>query len=460
MMKPFENNMSEGNVLKKLILFSLPFLASNLIQSLYNVADMLIVGNFSGPDSSASMSGVNIGGQVTFILTNIVFGFCMGATVLIGQYTGAQKREAVQKVIATILTSLIAVAIAITAIMLVLKGPVLELIQTPPESFAESEKYLTVTVSGIIFIFAYNALSAILRGMGDSKRPLYFVAAACVTNVILDMVFVAGFKWGAFGAALATVIAQAMSVFLCAAYMVKRNFQFDFKLSSFRIDREQLALIFKIGLPTSIQNGITSLSFLFLTAIVNTLGVTASAAVGAVGKFNSFVFMPTMAMSASVSTMSAQNIGAGKLDRAVKACKFGILISVAISYTLFAVVQIFPENILSIFGNDRAMIEAGVLYLRSFCFDFLVIPFIFCLNGLFIGGGHTLFTLINSIMSSVLLRIPACYILGVGLELGLGGVGLGAPIASAGALLVIVGFLISGRWKHNVVKNAVTAGEL
>ena len=454
-MKPFENNMSEGNVVKKLILFSLPFLASNLIQSLYNVADMLIVGNFSGGDKAASMSGVNIGGQVTFILTNTVIGFCMGATVLIGQYTGANNREGVKKVIATILTLLIAIACVITVIMLIFKGFILELIQTPPESFAESESYLTVTVLGIIFIFAYNALSAILRGMGDSKRPLYFVAAACGTNVILDMIFVAVFKWDAFGAAFATVISQALSVVLCAAYMVKRNFQFDFKLSSFKIDKEQLALIFKIGLPSSIQNGITSMSFLFLTAIVNSFGVIASAAVGAVGKFNSFVFMPTMAMSASVSTVSAQNIGAGRLDRAVKACKFGIFISVCISYTLFIVVQMFPESILTIFGDDKAVVEAGVVYLRSICFDFLVIPFIFCINGLFVGGGHTLFTLINSIMSAILLRVPACYIFGVSLNLGLGGVGMGAPIASFGALLVVIGFLISGRWKHNVINNAV-----
>jgi putative MATE family efflux protein len=460
-MKSFENNMSEGNVLKKLIMFALPFLASNLIQSLYNVADMLIVGKFSGADASASMSGVNIGGQVTFILTNTVIGFCMGATVLIGQYTGANNREGVKKVIATILTLLAGLACIITALMLVLKGPVLKLIQTPAESFSESNRYLTVTVIGIIFIFAYNALSAILRGMGDSKSPFYFVSAACVTNIILDLIFVAVFKWSAFGAAVATIISQALSVFLCVVYMVKKKFQFDFKLSSFKIDREQLALIFKIGLPASIQNGITSLSFLFLTAIVNTVGgVTASAAVGAVGKFNSFVFMPTMAMSASVSTVSAQNIGAGRLDRAVKACKFGILLSVGISYTFFLVVQLFPEGILSIFGNDRAMIEAGVVYLRSFCLDFLVIPFIFCLNGLFVGGGHTMFTLTNSIMSSVLLRVPACYILGITLNLGLKGVGLGAPIASAGALLVIIGFLISGRWKYNVVNNNVALGEM
>ncbi|MCL2160099.1 MAG: MATE family efflux transporter, partial [Oscillospiraceae bacterium] len=198
-MNKFENNMSQGSVLKNLVLFSLPFLASNLIQSLYNVADMLIVGNFGGVDSASrvnSMSGVNIGGQVTFILTNIVIGFCMGATVLIGQYIGAQKRDELKKVISTILTMLIALAAIFTTLMLIFKRYVLDLLQTPPESYLESDRYLSVTLTGVIFIFAYNALSAILRGMGDSKTPFYFVTVACFTNIVLDLIFVAGFDQG------------------------------------------------------------------------------------------------------------------------------------------------------------------------------------------------------------------------------------------------------------------------
>ena len=455
-MNNFENNMSQGSVLKKLIMFSLPFLASNLIQSFYNVADMLIVGNFCGKEA---MSGVNIGGQVTFILTNIVIGFSMGATVLIGQYIGANNREALKKVIATILTLLIGIAVIITTVMLIFKGYILDLIQTPPESYGETDRYLTVTLIGIVFIFGYNALSAILRGMGDSKRPLYFVTVACLTNVVLDLIFVAVFNWAAWGAALATVISQALSVVLCIVYMIRKKFDFDFRLSSFKIYKDQLILIFKIGLPTCIQNGVTSISFLFVTAVVNTLGVTASAAVGAVGKFNSFVFMPTLAMSASVSTMSAQNIGANRLDRAVRACKIGVAFSVCVSYILFIVVQIFPEPILRIFGNDMDVISSGITYVRSFSFDFLIIPFIFCINGLFIGGGHTVFTLVNSILSAVLLRVPVCFLFGITLDWGLKGVGMGAPIASLGSLLVIIGFLISGRWKQNAIKDAVLVSD-
>ena len=455
-MAKIENDLTKGRVLTKLVLFAIPFLISNLIQSLYNVADMLIVGRFCGTES---MSGVNIGGQVTFILTNTVIGLCMGGTILIGQYMGAKNQDALKKVITTLITLLVVLSLIITTVMLFLRAPVLRLIRTPEESFAESERYLVVTVTGIIFIFCYNAFSAILRGMGNSKQPLYFVLAACITNVILDIVFVAVFRWGAFGAALATVISQALSVFLCIVYMKRNNFQFDFKLESFRIYGEQLRLIFKIGLPTCIQNSIVSISFTFITAIVNIVGgVSASAGVGAVAKFNSFAFMPTMALSASVSAMTAQNFGAGRVDRAVASCKIGTVFSVCISYAFFALVMIFPASILKIFGNDPMMIHDGVTYLRSFAWDFLLIPFIFCINGFLIGGGHTLFTLVNTVLSSALLRVPVCYFFGITLGWGLKGVGLGAPAASVGVLFVIIGFLFSGKWKHNVVRHNGSAG--
>jgi putative MATE family efflux protein len=450
-MAKIENSLSEGSVFTKLILFALPFLASNLVQSFYNVADMLIVGNFCGVES---LSGVNIGGQVTFILTNTVIGLAMGATVLIGQYIGANNRPALKRVTATIITLLTVSAVVLTVSMLFLKHPILRLIRTPQESFEESDRYLTVTLIGIIFIFGYNAFSAILRGMGNSKQPFYFVLAACIINIGLDLLFVGVFGWAAFGAALATVISQAISVFLCIGYMVKNNFHFDFKLSSFKIYGDQLRLIFKIGFPTCIQNGVTSFSFMFLTTIVNIIGgVSASAAVGAAGRFNSFAFMPTLALSASVSTMSAQNFGAGRVDRAAKACVIGTAFSVVVTYVFFVFVELFPAPILRIFSDDPQMISDGVTYIRAFALDFLVIPFVFCINGFLLGGGHSFFTLVTGLLSALLLRIPVCWFFGIKLGWGLTGVGLGAPAASAGVLLVMIFYLLSGKWKHNVIQH-------
>lgn len=448
-MAHFENDLSKGNVVRQLILFALPFLVSSIVQSLYNVADMLIVGNFSG---TASMSGVNIGGQVTFILTNIVVGLCSGGTVLIAQYLGAKRQQDMKDTIATLMSTLLAAGAVITIVMLILKNQVLVLIKTPAESFDEASRYLTVTVIGIIFIFGYNVLAAVMRGMGDSKRPFYFVLVACVTNIFLDLLLVAGFRMGAFGAAVATVFSQALSMILCIGYMVKNDFIFDFKPSSFRFHKEKMSLIVKIGLPAAIQNGITSFSFLIITALVNTIGgVNASAAVGVVGKFNGFAIMPAVAMGSSIATMCAQNIGAGQWDRATKTCRVGTLIAVGCSYIIFVLVQLFPQPILEMFDNNPDMIRSGVEYFRTFSFDYLLVPLCFSINGLYIASGHTTFSLINSILSSVALRIPASILFGSVFGMGIMGVGLGAPIASLGSLLLIIWFYFSGKWRENVV---------
>lgn len=447
----FENDLSKGNVVRQLVLFAFPFLVSSIVQSLYNVADMLIVGNFSG---TASMSGVNIGGQVTFILTNIVVGLCSGGTVLVAQYLGAKRPKDMEDTIATLMSTLLAAGVIITVLMLVLRNQVLSLIKTPAESFEEASRYLTVTVIGIIFIFGYNVLSAVMRGMGDSKRPFYFVLIACVTNIFLDLLLVAGLGMGAFGAAVATVFSQALSMIFCIIYLVKHDFIFDFKPSSFKFHKKKMELIVKIGLPAAVQNGVTSFSFLIITTLVNTIGgVNASAAVGVVSKVNGFAIMPAVAMGSSVATMCAQNIGAGQWERARKTCKVGTLIAVMCSYVIFVVVQAFPGQILVLFDKNPDMIASGIQYFRTFSFDYLLVPICFSVNGLFIASGHTTFSLLNSVMSALLLRIPASVLFGSVLGMGLGGIGLGAPVASLGSLILIVWFYFSGKWKENVVNS-------
>ena len=450
-MSSFEKDLSKGNVVKQLILFAVPFLVSNIIQSCYNVADMLIVGNFSG---TVSMSGVNIGGQVTFILTNIVVGLCTGGTVLIAQYLCFQKKGYHGNDDSGADQSGHQCCHGPAHLLPLLRPQILGWIRTPEESFEEASRYLTVTLTGIIFIFGYNVLSAVMRGMGDSKRPFYFVLIACVTNIVLDLVLVAGLGWGAFGAAVATVISQALSMILCIIYMVKNGFVFDFRPSSFRIYKRELEMIFKIGTPAAIQNGVTSFSFLIITALVNSIGgVNASAAVGVVGKFNGFAIMPAVAMGSSISTMCAQNVGAGQWDRVKKTCRVGTLAAVVCSYLIFILVRVFPEDILRLFDSSNAeMIKIGVEYISTFSFDYLLVPLCFCLNGLFIATGHTTFTLMNSMLSALLLRIPASVFFGSIMGMGIMGVGIGAPAASAGSLVLIVWFLLSGRWKKNVVK--------
>ena len=447
-MSKFEKNLSQGNVIKQLILFSIPFIISNLIQSLYNVADMVIVGQFCG---TIGMSGVNIGGQLTFLITNLVIGLSVGATVMIGQYLGSGKKEAMEKTIGTLFTVLFFLAIVLTVFMVVFRTGLLKLIKTPEESFSEAKNYLLITALGTIFIFGYNALSAVMRGMGDSKNPLIFVAISCVVNIVLDFVLVAGFKMGAAGAAIATICSQAISMILCIIYLARNNFIFDFKLSSFRVHKDTFKMLMKVGIPTSVQNVITNVSFLILTAMVNSLGVTESAAVGAVGKFNSFGIMPAIAMSASISAMVAQNLGAGEEERAVKTTRYGLLMGFGMSAVVFVIAQLFPRQILAAFAKDPLLIEVGEHYMRFFCFDYLVVPIVFALNGLFTGAGHTTFSLINNVLSAIAIRVPAAYIMGFVVDMGLPGIGMGAPMASIVAMVVGIWFYKTGKWKKVVV---------
>jgi putative MATE family efflux protein len=459
-MTRIENDLTKGNVFSKLTMFALPFFASNLIQSFYAVTDVLIIGRFCGTES---VSAVVIGGQVLHVLTSTVAGFCLGGTVLVGQYMGAGNNAAFKKIVVTLITFLLIMAFIVSFLLLIFRNALLTIIHTPVEAFSEGVNYLTVSFLGIIFIFIFNALSAILQGMGNTKLPFYFVLISCALNVVLDIVFEAGFHMKALGAAMATIISQAFCVYLCIHYMVKNNFMFDFKLHSLKIDHEQLKLLIQIGLPTCIQNTIISLSFVFISAIVNFIGgVTASAGVGIVDKFRRFISLPVIAIGASISAMTAQNFGAGHTGRAVKAFKFGLFISICICIPAFLFIQLFPVPILKIFGEDPKMIQDGVTYIRSYSFDLLLFPFVYCISSFLIGGGHTVIALINSLLSTLILRVPACYFFGIVKDLGIIGVGLSAPFASASVLIImlIVVFKVKEKWKSNVIHPEVVSDNL
>lgn len=448
-MRTFEKDLSKGNVGKQLWLFALPFIVSNLIQSLYGVVDMIVVGRYCGAES---MVGVNVGGQITLLVTNLVIGLCAGGTTLIAQYMGSGARKELRETIGTLLTTLVVLGVFLTVVMVFLRTPMLKLVQTPAEAFSEGNDYLFITALGTIFIFGYNALSAIMRGMGDSRNPLIFVTIACVVNIILDVILVKEFQMAAKGAAIATVVSQAVSMILCIIYLKRNKFIFDFSLKSFRFHKERLKMLMKVGIPTSVQNVVVGMSFLFLTALVNTMGVNESAALAAVAKFNSFAILPAIAMSASIAAMSGQNLGAGEEGRAVKTMQIGTVIGFAMSAAIFVVAQLIPAQILRIFDNTNPdMIAAGIKYMRSFTFDYLLASLMFGLNGLFIGSGHTTFTLFNSVLSSVLIRVPMAYLGGVVLNLGMFGVGLAAPCSSLVSLVLCIIFFKTGKWKKMVI---------
>ena len=440
-----ERNLTEGSVTRQLIRFCLPFLLSNFLQALYGVTDTLVVSWLAGPDS---VSGVSIGSQIILVTMHFAIGFTVGGTVLISQFFGAGKRHELSRTIGTMFTALIFIAIVITVAVIIFAKPILTLVNTPEEAFSEAYRYLVICISGSIFTYGYNAVAATLRGMGDSKNPLYFVLIAGIVNAVLDLIFVGVFKWNAAGDAAATIIAQALSLVLSIIYLKRRDFVFDFKLANFRIAADRLKQILKIGLPTSIQHVVVGISFLIMIALANQFGVIASASMGIVGKFNGFAILPAIAMSSSVASMAAQNIGAGKIGRANATLRSGILLALPICIAFFLIAFFAPQSILSLFTADPAVISSSIGYIRLFSFDYLLVPFMFCINGLLMGAGMTTFTMINSILSSVLLRAPFAYFFSTTLGMGLPGIGLAAATATAGSLILAFSYYRTGKWKE------------
>ncbi len=447
----FRQDLTQGSVGKQLIKFSIPFLLSNLLQAFYSVADMIIVGRLCG---THGITGVNIGSQINILVTGAAFGLAVGGTVLIAQYGGAKKFDEQRKTIGTLFTAYMVLAVICTAVMLLLGDTLLKLLNTPEVAYIEAFNYYMICMAGMVFMFAYNVISAILRGMGDSKRPLYFVLIATIVNIIGDIILVGPFKMGAAGAAIATITAQALSVVLSLIYLAKNHFFVGYKKNDFKIDGTKMKMLLKLGLPSSVQQVVVSFSFLTLTALVNSLPIAdiASACQGIGGKVNSFAVLPSLAMSSAVSSMAGQNIGAGQTDRAKKTMLTGMGIAFAMSAFVFILVQLFPQQIISLFDTNPQVISVGTEYMRFIALDYLFVPFVFCMNGLAIGAGYTNFALFNACFSSILVRVPFAYLIVNLTDLGFNGIGLATGLASLASIVVGAIYVACGKWKKPKIK--------
>lgn len=442
----FRQDLTQGSVGKQLIKFSIPFLLSNLLQAFYSVADMIIVGRLCG---THGITGVNIGSQINILVTGAAFGLAVGGTVLIAQYGGAKKYDEQRKTIGTLFSIYMILSVVFTAGMLLLGDTLLKILNTPEVAYIEAFNYYNICMAGMVFMFAYNVISAILRGMGDSKRPLYFVLIATIINIIGDIILVGPFKMGAAGAAIATVSAQALSVVLSLIYLAKNHFFAGYKKSDFIIDKEKAKMLVKLGLPSSVQQVVVSFSFLTLTALVNSLpnADIASACQGIGGKVNSFAILPALAMSSAVSSMAGQNIGAGQVERAKKTMLTGMGIAFGMSVFVFIIVQLCPQFIITLFDTNEDVIAVGTEYMRFIALDYLFVPFVFCMNGLAIGAGYTNFALFNACFSSILVRVPFAYLIVSLTDLGFNGIGLATGLASLASIVVGAIFVASGKWK-------------
>ena len=454
-MAKLESDLTKGNVWKQMIVFAIPFFISNLIQSLYSIVDLLIVSYFGGTESVA---GVNTSSSVLIIITNLATGIAAGGSVIVGQYFGAGQREKIKRAISTLFMSLLGLALVVTTLLLVFAHPLLKALNTPMEAYAQSHGYLVVSLIGIVFVFGYNAVSAVIRGMGDGKTPLYFVIVACVVNIVLDLLFVAGFHLGAPGAAAATVTAQAVAMFSCIIYLVRNDFVFDFKWASFKFDKEMFAEVMKVGLPNGVQHAATNLSFLFMTAMINEIGgVAANASVGIIEKFNNFALLLQVAFNTSASAIISQNIGAGKVERSKKVLQCCFVMCTLMSAFIYSIAYFFPREILLFFGAKPDVVEQGLIYMSAFRYEYVFVPIIIALNAMFLGTGRGWVLLVTNLVSSFLVRIPVALFLGFSQGHGLYGIGLAVPIASCvGAIGVVLFYYILHRKLYEPVGKVTT----
>ncbi len=432
-------SLTEGRIGPALIRFAIPFLLASILQSLYGAADMFVVGRFSG---SAAVSAVSTGSQILNTITNAVLGFCTGGTVLIAQHIGRKNDEGAARSVGTMAVAFTCIGLLLTPLMLLGTPWMVSGMQTPAEAVALTRQYVRICACGVPFILGYNVTSGIFRGMGDSRTPVLFIAVACLLNILADFFFVGALGMSAAGAALATVLAQGISFLLSLLHMKRRGFPFPFTRRHLAVDGDSLRWIFKVGTPLALQNVFISLSFLIITAIINTMGLVASAAVGVTEKLISFFMLPPGAFSAAVATMVGQNIGAGKPERAMRTMTTSMLYSFLISALLFALTQFFPTFFTSIFSSDPAVIDAAGQYLRSYSIDCLFVCFVFNLNSYFSGCGKSVITMAHNLIATFLVRIPLSWVLSRMEGVTLYHMGLAAPAASVLSVVICLGYFI------------------
>ena len=406
-----EKNLTTGSVFKNVILFSLPYLFSYFLQTLYGMADLFIIGQYDGV---ASTTAVSIGSQIMHMITVMIVGLAMGTTVSIAQAVGANNKKQESKAVGNTIILFMGVAIAGMVLLLILVHPIVSVMSTPAEAVKGTVTYLTICFIGIPFITAYNIISSIFRGMGDSKGPMYFIAVACVANILLDYLFMGVFRLGPAGAALGTTISQAVSVLVSLVVIIKRKRVVLIK-TDFVPHRPVMRKILSIGIPIAVQDGLIQVAFIVITIIANQRGLNDAAAVGIVEKIMSFLFLVPSSMLSTVSALGAQNIGADKPQRAIAtlryavliAAGFGILASLTIQFTAGPIVSLFTDGNTS---EGADVIRLGSQYLRGYIFDSIFAGIHFSFSGYFCACGKSELSFLHNIVAIALVRIPGVYL--------------------------------------------------
>ena len=406
-MNSLEKNLTNGSVLKNIAYFSLPYLLSYFLQTLYGLADLFIIGQFEGV---ASTTAVSIGSQVMHMLTVMIVGLAMGSTVCIGQAVGAGDKKRASAAIGNTVTLFMLLSVVITALLLALVRPIVSVMSTPAEAAEGTRAYLTICFIGIPFITAYNIISSIFRGLGDSKSPMIFIAVACAANIALDYIFIGIMGLGSAGAALGTTLSQAISVVFSLTVILRRRSGISLERRDLHPQRDTMGQLLRIGIPVAAQDGLIQIAFIVITVIANRRGLDAAAAVGIVEKIISFVFLVPSSMLSTVSALCAQNIGAGKQARAEQTLRYAIIIAVSFGVIIALLTQFISEQAVSLFTPDAVVITLGGQYLRGYIWDALFAGIHFCFSGYFCACGRSEISFIHNISAIALVRIPGVYL--------------------------------------------------
>lgn len=446
-MKSDKGDFTQGSIPKKLALFMLPILGALVLQAAYGAVDLLVVGRFG---TTAGLSAVSTGSQVLNLVTFVVTQFAMGITVLIARYLGEKHPEYIGQVIGggTVVFAIIAAVLFV--VMVGFARGISILMQAPAEAVELTASYVRICGAGIFFIVAYNVLSAIFRGLGDSKSPLIFVLVACIVNIFGDLLLVAGFHMDAAGAAIATVAAQAVSVVCAVAMLLKKHLPFQLKKTDFRLNL-QCRKFLDIGLPLALQEFLTQVSFLALCAFVNRLGLEASSGYGVACKIVNFAMLIPSSLMQSMASFVSQNVGAGNKKRARQTLFTGIAIGLVFGCAVFALVW-FEGNLLSgIFTTDAAVIVNAFAYLRGFAPEAIVTAVLFSMVGYFNGNNKTVWVMVQGLVQTLLVRLPMAYIMSIQPNASLTMIGLAAPTSTAvGIVLNVCFFLYLERKEKNL----------
>lgn len=427
-----EKNLTTGSVLKTIIYFALPYLLSYFLQTLYGMADLYITGQFNGVDSITAVSN---GSQVMHMITVIIVGLAMGTTVIIGKAIGGNKLDNAGRAIGNTITLFMGIAIVMTIVFLIAAKLIVLLIGVPQEAVAGTVRYLIICFIGIPFITAYNIISSIFRGLGDSKSPMYFIGISCVTNITLDYVFIGLCDLGPSGAALGIVLSQTFSVIVAFISIRKRKTGIKLVKEDFIPDRKVLGEILKVGIPVAVQDGCIQVAFIIITVIANHRGLDDAAAVGIVEKMISAIFIIPSSMLATVSALSAQNIGAGKYDRAAKTLKYATVITSVYGIFMAVIMQVLAAPLLALFTKDAAVVVLGTQYMKGYIIDSIFAGVHFCFSGYFAAYGKSYIGFMHNIISITFVRVPGSYLASKLFGDTLFPMGLAAP---AGSLLSVI----------------------